>query len=452
MKYIRSPYRLYVEIVNIIADILPEIPARMKSKLMNVSVAVLIFIGILKYCNKPIKMVTRFFYWSIILGTVMMIVFLIASIEKKRYDPDQKIRRPFWIGWMVCFVWILMMSFVHPPEDVCFVWAVVSLTISPLIFITWEQNCRMEKMMDLVADRTVTAAYLFVAASVFFVPFINKEALSVTTDYLGMGGNPNHNGMLSTGFYSAALYMLLSDKKRPFRYLILMGVCIALSVVSVTRASILAVIMETFAAMTYILTHRALKNSKAAIVKQMLVAVVIVTAAAVVAGYGFRAIDNAYIPLKAEAASEITEEKPEKEVAQKLDNLSSGRIHIWKAYIEKSTFWGNGWSEDPLIEGSHTTRWPHNTAIDILYVSGVPAAAGYVLWLGTSLVFIMRSIISKDRFRKEYLFSMIVIMGYFAEAMLEVTIYPMTNWLAFIALLGLIPVAYSEQRLEKSEE
>ena len=46
--------------------------------------------------------------------------------------------------------------------------------------------------------------------------------------------------------------------------------------------------------------------------------------------------------------------------------------------------------------------------------------------------------------RPEYLFTIVTFAGYFAEFMLEVTIYPLTTSLVLLAYLGFIPVACRE--------
>lgn len=438
MKCFNSVQKIYIIIINGIASISSGIPETARSLVKRASVDILLLIGVLKYCSRDIKMITHFYEWSLILGSLILVMFVIAGIEKKEYTVNEDINKTFWAGWLLCFFWMLGMSFIHPVEDVYFVWALLSLLLFPLLYIVWGQNDGMKAMFDMVAVRTVAVAYIFILLSIIIVPFINKEQVMVTTDYLGLAGNPNHNGMLSTGFYAAALYMLFSDKKRPFIYLLLMGICISLSVISVTRASVLAIIMESAAAVIYLFSRKSRNNRTGKLLIQILVAVVIMTIIAVAAGLVLKIIDNACLSVYAEAEDATAEEQ-----VQKLDHLSSGRVEIWREYIKRSTFFGNGWSVEPVIEGRHDSRWAHNTIVEILYISGVPACVGYIIWLGACLVFIIRSIFDRNGFRMERLFSMLAISGYFAEAMLEVTIFPMTTGLAFLALLGMIPVANS---------
>ena len=438
MRILTVTQSIYVLLINFIAIVSSRIPAILRRALVDMSVAVLLIIGVLKYCSQEIKYITQYHHWSVTTGTVMLAILTVALIDKNKYTVNDNINRLFWAGWIGSFAWMFALSFFHPVEDAYQVWSMLSILLFPVMFIICAQSDRVKELFNLVADRTILVAFAFFIVTLIVVPFL---PIVKSASYYGMASNPNHNGMLSTGFYSAALYKLIADKKRPLVYLFLMGMCIALSVASNTRTSILAIILESILALIYLLSRKSNKNTTGKLILQIAIGATIALLTATVSGFLLKTIDKTCFTAEA-----MTSTSEQEDTFQKLDRISSKRITLWKAYIEKSTFFGNGWSGEPVIDGMRTSRWPHNTAIDILYTSGVPAFIGYIAWCLACLAFIIKSIFERNSFVYEKYYSMIVFTGYFTEAMLEVTIFPMTTGLAFMAMLGLIPVSIKDNR------
>ena len=138
------------------------------------------------------------------------------------------------------------------------------------------------------------------------------------------------------------------------------------------------------------------------------------------------------------------------ETLTKLNAVSSGRLLLWLAYTKVLKFTGHGNPRGEVFMGHPNSKWAHNNAIDIWYASGFIAFAGYLIWLLAGWIFVFRSIIAGNSFRKEHLFTVLAFIGYFVEAMLEITIYPTNTGIVFLMYMTLAPVAFSKLS-EKTE-
>lgn len=433
--------RLFERIINTIAVWSSGITYRTRSLMISISLFVLLWNGLVRYCNYHIRDLLHY-EAGLNIGLIMLIVLLVASIDGEVHLDTTRPKRAFWCGWTVCFVMMLLMAFNKPVERNYLIWSIISIFIFPVLFYVWKQGSKHERICRTAAQITVALSYIFAGMSFVIVPFVSKADILPVSEYLGMAPNPNNNGILCTAFFAAALYLFFTEARRKPLCLISMGFSIAVSVISVSRAAELAIVLQLFAGIVYYLKGCRRGVYRRLPFRAVIASVIIVVITAFSCGCILKVIDD--VDLNAHAATEETVEADDGQdsVVEIINDVSSGRVLIWSVYISKATMFGNGSPTEPVIEGYTASRWAHNNALDILYISGVIPFLGYVVWFASLLIFILKSVFDKSMIRKEYLFTIVVGMGYLVQAMLEITLFPTTTNISMLMYIGLVPVAF----------
>ena len=439
----------YAVITNSISHISSKISDKTRVKLINISTYVFLCIGTINYCNKTIKGLVHFSDWALPVSILAMLMLLFAGIDTKVNIKRIRCNKLFWLGWILCFGMMFVMSFINQVKEVYFLWSVEGIFLFPLLFLAWYPERKRRILFACLSENIVTVSYLFIIASILTVPFFKKPYDGMVSSYIGMAANPNNNGMLILTFYAASIYLLLTERKKsPLYYLLPMGVCVAISVIADCRTAELGIALQTLFGLIYYYICRAKEGKRGLQFSKVLAALLIIIAIAFVSGVVLSRFDDMNVEVHAEDESSSSETSTE-ELFDKLDQISAGRLRITRYYIEHSTFWGNGSPDGPIMEGVDASKWSFVNAIDILYVSGVIPFIGCILWLLASWIFILKCLRKKDKGNDDYLLTIVAFTGYFTEFMLEVTMYPSTNHLAMLAYIGLIPIACKEIKTQE---
>lgn len=432
--------RLYLIMKNAIGCISDNLSNRLKEKVLFVASFVFALIGIIRYCNDRIQ--SLIFYEGSIVRAISVIMFffiLVSVTETKSFK--KRVNLLFWVGWMLCFVLMFILSFVHPVKKDYFLWSILSLSVIPMIMISTSQNERWLKCTIIIARSFVLVAFAFFGLSMLVTPFITKEASFA--EFVGICNNPNNNGLVCTSFFTSALYLLFADRKNKFIYSLCMGFCIAITIITRCRTAQTAIIIETCIAALFYCKYRELYkiDVKWRNIVLGLLAVILISFSF---GYTLNRLDS--VDLNAHAMTEYEEAYEwvhSDDLRAKIDDASSGRLLLWRAYSQHLTPFGNGRLYGPLMPELEASKWAHNNALDIGYVSGYIAMFGYIIWLLAVTIFIATCLFKKRGYRKEYLFGILSFVGYFVQAMLEITIYPMSNGVAFLCFITLGSAAFN---------
>ena len=295
---------IYLAIINSISNATFKITQKHRRYLINGTVFVMLCIGTINYCNKTIKGLVHFSDWALVVSVAALLVFVIASIDKKIDRSCVIINKPFWIGWILCFALMFIMSFIHPVRKSYFAWSIEGLFLFPLIFLIWSSPDRRRQLFDIVAVNTLRMAYIFIFASFLMVPFFTTEGIDPSLGYIGMAANQNNNGMIVLSFYAASLYLLLTDRKSTkLKFAFPMGVCIAIAIISKCRTAELGIIMQTLLGIAYLYATRD-KTQKQRVDYVRIVAVIIMTiAVAIASGFALKYFNSLDLEVHAEDGS-----------------------------------------------------------------------------------------------------------------------------------------------------
>ena len=423
----------YSFLIRTIACISERIGNKTKQTTAGLMIFILCLLGIIRHLKTPLKeLIHCSDRTGVYIGAIVLLVLLIVSAEKNTDYRRINVNRLCLYGWLLCFITIFIMSFINPVRRGYLVWSIVSLLISVPFMMICAFRDNFPRFCNLLARVMTLAACFFVIINLLLGPFIKPADLP---GYFGLMINPNGNGMICTGLYAASFFLLLTEEKETFAYSVITGFCIAFCFASDCRTAQLAIALESIIGMSFYLRCSKDEGKKFNIKKALMIcAVIAITAFAgtfILTKIGDMDL-NAYAIDDSGFVSS--------EAYSILDQVSSSRFHIWREYLYRVTFWGNGSPQEPLISEYEPSLYAHNNAIEILYTSGVPAFIGYVIFLISGIAFVLRCIRGKNGYKKEHLLVIMAFTGYFVEAMLEIVMYPMCHMPAILLNLCMMPI------------
>ena len=439
MKNNMAIFKLYAWIINKMRLVAIRMSPRVREMVMNLSLLMLSFIGIAKYLNTNVKHLIHYHKNSaIILGFILMLLLLVASIDRKVDYKKFRCRRGFVIGWLVCFGMALMLTFIHPVTKGYFLWAIISLVFAIPFAMIWNERGDFDHLCDILVRNVLIAVVAFILMNLAFTPFVSYTGYE---EYYGIAANPNNNGFICTAGYAAVLYKLLLERKNHVLYAIIGGVCIGITAASLCRTGELVIAAETLVGLIYYYRTIKTRGEEAPLSKLLISAVIIVLIAVSIQPVLIRLDRTDLNSYAFEGEVVDAESLQDQDIYSKLDSLSSGRVRIWKAYINNATFWGNGnKTKGPQIEGYEASIYAHNNAIEVLFVSGVIPFVGYAIWIISGMAFVIGCLLGKNGWHKSYILVIMAFTAYFIQAMLEILIYPMNNIPAMMMYVCLMPI------------
>ena len=417
---------------------------------MSVAVFCISFIGIIAYSNDRIKTILQYERRVFVITTILLIVLLISSIDRKidiKRVTLNKTGMLFWTGWYLCFVFIFISSFKYYVREAYSLWGVLCITIFPMLLLIWQTRNDICSFYIMIARNMVLTLFVFLMINLTIVGYIARQE-KVGLGYVGITGNPNSNGLIIAAFFTSALFLFFIDRNYRIVYFFAGAICIMFAFLSETQTTKVAMLAEVLTAVCIYFRNKVYDRIQLSLWKAIIAVTVAAVLCVVLGNYLYR-LD--WKDLNAYAADELEESYTEikaDEQLSRLNDISSGRIVLWNAYLKKVGVMGHGNPKGELFDGYEASMWAHNNALDIWYASGFPAFAGYLMWLLAGWIFVIKCIFAKKCTRKEYMLTVIAFVGYFIEAMLEITIYPMYTGIAFLAYITLAPVAFDTSEKE----
>ncbi len=443
--------KAFCYLINLIGNFSISLGSKLRHDLFCASVTALLVIGTTRYCKSSILKAISFDQDAVLsLCSILIVLILISVIDRKIDTQEVHPSVPFWTAWFLCFGVMTITSFIHPVFNYYRLWGIMSLTVIPMIIISIMYSEDRLKIVISLARNTVFVSYVFYILTFIISPYITKEGFLA---FMGICVNPNNNGMICTSFFTAALFLLLVDDKNLFLDLLSMCVSFVIATIACSRTAQLAMVLEIIAALFIYLRHRP-EHRIPRSVRSIALACVAAVVLSLAIGQALLEIDEftfnsyAYTETEEESAKADAEEAQQwidsDDIRTLINDVSSRRLYIWKTYSMELSLFGKGNPEGPLIEDFNASKWAHNNALDIWYASGFFAFLGYVMWLIVAVIFALRCMFGNTAYRREYLFTILAFTGYLTQAMLEITIVPMTTGIVFLCYCTLGPVAFKD--------
>lgn len=430
-----------------------RISNRVRPFLIKGSLLALSNVFLLRYFNKNIKQLIHYDDYNIGIVAILLLILLFSSIDGKiEYNKDKQGNQLFLFGWLLCFVTMQFTAQIYHVREDYYWWGLFSLFIYPTIILVWKEQDKLNSLFTMLAHCMVIASYIFLVLNILLTGFIVDGLINSINSvaFVGLSPNPNNNGIVVIAFFTAALYLTTIEERLSFSNILSLAVSIMFAAISCARTTEIAMLAEFILCCAVFIKHRQLfaKNVSLARDTAVVIAVLVLSFLLSVVLVHLDRIDLSVHADDGTEYVDASDEVQSNETLSKLNEISSGRIVLWKAYCKKLTFAGRGNPKGPLWPEYEFTQWAHNNAIDIWYASGFLAFLGYVIWLLAGWIFIFRCLLTKSCFRKEYLLTILAFVGYFVVAMLEITIYPTNTGIVFLMYMTLAPIMFMEGTLK----
>lgn len=374
-----------------------------------------IFIGIIIGWRLDNDYGASTYYGQAVLLHMILFVALISwiPVDKKKYDSNKAILKS-WL-WL-CILQII--SDIAVRKNYAFV-GVWSLLCFGVLYRAWS---RMERPEDLLEDFVCSAEILYLGNILFCVFSNNKELYGRLT---GTWDNPNPFSNVVI-FYLVAmffrLYQVLVGKGKWY-HLLEGGGGIAIGVWMLYRAEcrtswvgFAAILLVFIFKVAQYLVKKWNINKKWCIIGTVLI----------LAGASISCIYLSSTILKSRSIASFS-----------VDSISSGRITIWKRYIEQMNLWGHTWRADITLGSS---SYAHNNFLKLMY------KYGFIIGV-VAIILVIEVLVAAIKFWKrnpynEYSFLILGnVVAYLIPAFLEaINEYPMVvvNWFAFYLAVGFL--------------
>jgi hypothetical protein len=326
------------------------------------------------------------------------------------------------------------------------------------------QNCDgMEKLFRTISWCTIICGLVFFVLCVFLAPLV-----SVDIRYQGIAGNPNSLGVYAAMMLTSATY-LISISKGLKLILLSFGVLLAASMLllSESRTSTLIGIVSLVICLLYIARDKYRHRNNMESTKQLihrLLAIVLACAFCFTLPVMLLSIDPSNKLQEATAGTvetvkwipdQVRNDIGNQQTAtvelvsferhgltdrvttdgKTLDELSSGRLTLWKVVFSELNFRGHDYKKQPIIINGIKTD-AHLVPLTVAYLSGIIAGIAYLVF---ELFFLYRGIAVTLRNKKNSeasLFICISIFAYFIFSSLEVMWQPFRAGTIFCFLIA----------------
>ncbi len=270
--------------------------------------------------------------------------------------------------------------------------AFVMLVMCPVAFLVWQQ-VGFERIMRLLSRAALISFGVYVLLSALLVPMRSQQ-------YAGLFGNVNGAAQYLVVVFVCLLVEALHKHKNKWvdwAYYIVFGMCGALVFCTNSRTGQLAALVA-FISILGLYALRDWKVQGKRIAKQavcMVLAIVVMFPCTIYMFHGLRRVGSLVYtpPSQGETETDIGEEEigiggfleynsAKNEIgAKNVDEISTGRVSIWKEYLTHSTWFGSGEKEEFFVASRNADySTAHMTWITYAFRHGYVCAILFLIY------------------------------------------------------------------------
>lgn len=383
------------------------------------------------------------------IGTFFLVLVCIFSVN----EPLKYIKWNKWIAYpyFAAATYMTLMSIDHFTGRCYQAYALQMLLVFPALYFIWGNRKDYTKYFDWIAKSLIIIGTVTTICTFIFAPVTEKTLIGNANQYIGLTFNPNRLGTLTIMIIAACLYLISKRDKWAIFYMVLSGINTGFTIMSESRAAILVVIFQMVAFIVILMRLDFVKAKiKTSVFILLSIGIVIVSVS--VTEFTLNQIGNPPTSVKSATTdnsivySDSINNTSQQEVSRfstkgkSLDDFSSGRIEIWKWYLERMHIRGNDCTNHEVVYGNGSVvHNAHNTFLEIPFRFGIPAGIFYALFMIGVIVVLIKSAIIKGS-RRYVIFIVMASLAYFIEAMLDVMTLPFERGpvlLFYMSLVGL---------------
>ena len=390
-----------------------------------------------------------------IVGSVFVIAITVFSVNQE-LKPIKWNR--FTAYSMVLFgIGVFLIGLIHKVGDGYMMYAADLAIVFPALYFVWGNRGDHEVLYRIISKAILLSSVI--SFSYCFYLSTRGELGFRGVRVQGYLSNPNYLGMLGSLAFVAGAYLLLENlynTKSVWLSSLGIGVGMAFAFVAVSRTAMLSELTCLIVLIIFASKQCKIGNVKNPFKwKTMLgVAVIII----VVVSIGIKMDDINYYVIERNNTLKNIEEpdsmtqsvQPNVDEIEKLvertdvkkdaDALSSGRIGLWRIYLDNLSWLGKPKKEiNPLLSEYAEAR-PHNNIIDYLYRCGYIVGSLYVFYYIAQGISGLKMLFSRACIKPECCFTVMMIGTYSIYSMLEVCTLAFIRIIPCVYFLSITPI------------
>ncbi len=367
---------VFIKILNPMYGVTKYIPEKVRDVVISICFGAIFLKMIERLCSASYT-----FTYQTIIGCMFLLMIIIMSMKGKL--EVLKWNRLLSIAWLICSVLMFLIGFIHPVGNGFRALSLTMMVGFPCLYFVWGNRGDYNKLFRLMSYGFAVVGTAYLAYCLIFVRFNDLNNMEGGR-YLGGTRNVNFCAMICIVIVMAALYLSVSKVKLRPICLLVGGVANFFILMTVSRTAMLSV--SIIIGMFVVFEIKECIVCKCVPARKILnvVAVMLVFSTSTIAGdmvqhyQGDTAslvLDNQlrnhenFIAQNEDAyinsdSMDIVSQRLDTE-GKDLDAFSSGRITIWKAYIEELSWLGHDSRKRLYIEEQGMRHWAHNTVLEI---------------------------------------------------------------------------------------
>lgn len=414
---------------------------------------IILFISILTWSNRIINGWQLRYIVITLIGCALLYV-VVALLFPIKYE-NKKISYLKVIFWGLMSAIMIISALIHRIDNLLFPFLL--LFVFPVVWFV-ESRIENEKFLfECVAKGLIMSFLLFFFLSLLFSPITMYQ-------YTGIFTNCNGTSQYLTAVLPCILYLISKEDK--IRYLVYTAFLCTIMLYTRSRTGLLAMIV-IFISWILIEAKEKCKTGEIKKLFKNLIFIVLLIILVFPAFWGLNRVAmytiqdkfclNAYEEIMRERGQTIYDtsfnylvEGLDDRVAvgdRDINAYSSGRVAIWKDYVEELNLSGHS-ANNGEFSLKHSTA--HNVFLQIAYDYGIVAGIMYfiivVCLLFLNLFYVWRS------YSHEMLFSLMIMFGYVITALLASCVFPFSYLISFLFYLVLYKSIYQLENQEVKKE
>ena len=439
-------------------------------------------------CFMIIGVVFSLFPSSVYDGRRMVLISLVVllltialaegEIERVRWN------KPAMLSIELFALSMIIVKPIHPVGQGYIVFAFDVLILFPMLYTVLINRAEQTQIIDMLSYAVVISG---IACFVFSMILAQGEGNYVVNGrVMGAVKNPNYYGMTGLAMVISGIYNFARKNNNMYWDVITAvsaGIGISMMLVSVSRTAILSALLCTAVFILFIIRvagGRSGRNEDSVLpvrnrllVSAVIVLILIISAVGALKlqqsvfsvaqsddGIRLASIQPAIVLPEAVYAEDGTEDATEDNQTiggrfsggTDINTFSSGRIGIWKRYIEYFNITGNDLDtarKRGIFEGLTEYR-AHNNIIDYAFRFGIPAGVLYAVFYIAFVIKAAKMAFGKRHFSACELWVVMTATVYALYAMVEISTLPFTRYMPCLFFLSAAPLMAERADEEES--
>ena len=447
---------IYIMVLSPLQKLIDNIDCKTKDIVLSLSLHCMIF-NMFMYTAWANLGINVGYAELLIINTAFLAIAIVCSLK----EPLKKVEWNGWIvyPWMLCCAHILISGLHHSITSALMFSTCVMLLIFPCLFFVWNNRGDYETLYYKVSKAMIHILFVYFAIHLILFPVIEGAA------YYGIAVNPNSNGLLGTAGIIASLYLIMVGKKKQlWLHYLSLGVSFALTYISASRASFIAIMMAFICFCICIFRLKKQEDNIKEALKIIAVALIVVMLSATAFSTFLTNVtpsikDGIVDNMTAEASTEEEElEGSDSSIGDKfnrgdnLNDISSGRIVIWQAYLSEMNLIGNERGDRGLYV-AYTGKYlsAHNSYLEIGYRCGIFAGLLYAYIALYAAVYSFKGLFGKKVFSYSMTIIPMAVMAFGVLSNLERALYPLEKVHILFFFLAFMPIFVKQKQIDKEK-